>query len=128
MLWTFMEYISSGGRGVISEWYKELSIEAQAEFDDTLRFLAATPRSQWQRPEYSPLSKGISEIRFKANNKQYRPLGFFIAEKQQYVLVIGATKKMNVYTPADAIKTAGKRMKEIHEGRSEIIIYDQYEF
>jgi phage-related protein len=124
-----MEYVTGGGRGVVTEWYhKELSKAAGAEFDDVLRYLAITPRDDWKRPEYAPLSGGISEVRFKADRKEFRPLGFFLLESRQYVLLIGASKKMKTYDPPDAKKTAARRMKEVVEGRARIRIYDQYTF
>jgi phage-related protein len=103
-------------------------VRARAEFDDVLRYLSVTPRERWNRPEYSPLSDGISEIRFFADKIQYRPLGFFLMRANQYVLLIGASKKMQTYTPRDAKNTASRRMKEILEGRARIQIYDQYSF
>lgn len=137
-IWTFMEYVRGSGRGEITEWVKDLEDEPEAEFFDILRRLAVTPRDQWTRPEYSPLSEGISEIRFKGNKIQYRPLGFFISADgqegskvihiRQYVLLLGASKKMKVWTPKDAIDTAKRRKKDVLADRSRIRIYDQYSF
>ncbi len=119
-----MEFLTSGGRGVITDWYADLSVEAQQEFDTLLRFLAVTPRNMWTRPEYSPLTPEISELRFKANNVQHRPLGFFLIDLKQYVMVIGSTKKGKIYTPREAIDTARNRKQMISDGRSQIREYE----
>lgn len=123
--WTFMEFLTSSGRGVITEWYADdLTLEAQQEFDTILRFLAVTPRVLWTRPQYSPLTPEISEIRFRANNLQHRPLGFFRSEAKQYIMVVGATKKGRLYTPREALSTAIDRKNRILTRRSLIRTYD----
>ncbi len=126
-LWTFMEYVTSGGRGVITQWAsREIEIIAADEFHDTLRYLENTPRDLWVRPEYAPFDAEIGEIRFKSNGKPHRVFGFFLMTEKQYVMLIGATKDKNKYNPRDAEKTARRRRREVLDGRSGINEYKYY--
>ena len=43
MLWAFLECVTTGRRGVITEWYEEMPMEAQQDFDDLLRYLRSRP-------------------------------------------------------------------------------------
>lgn len=128
-LWAFMEFATLGQRRVITQWVaKDLAMEAEIELHDTLRFLSVTPRQLWTRPEYSPFDAEISEIRFKANGLQHRVFGFFLSDEKQYVMLIGAQKKMKIYDPRDAIETARKRRKLVLTDRSCIHEYTDYQF
>ena len=125
----FMEVVSWGQRGFVTDWYeKELELEAQEEFDGTLTILAATPRADWDRPPFSPLANGICEIRFFANGKQYRPLGWDGPEKNQFTILVGAYKKARTWKPPDARKIAEKRRTEVLNGIRKVRPYDQYKF
>lgn len=119
-----MEFITLGGRGVLSQWVdKEIEMEAEIEFHATLTVLAVTPRDLWTRPEYAPFDPQISEIRFFANQLQHRVFGFFLTEVSQYVMLVGATKKGRIYNPREAIDTARKRRNLIIADRSQINEY-----
>lgn len=118
-LWTFTEYLSFGGRGVISDWVKkDIEVPAKIEFRNTLTLLELTTRDLWVRPDYSPLDSEIGEIRFKANNLQHRVFGFLVLEEFKYIMLIGSTKKGSLYTPKDAIKTARERKDDVINKRS----------
>jgi hypothetical protein len=109
-IWTFMEFQTLGGRGVIEKWaLKEIEAGAEIEFHALLRALAVTPRDLWVRPDYAPFDPEIGEIRFFANKLQHRVFGFFLLEAKQYVMLVGATKKGKIYTPRDAEETARNR-------------------
>lgn len=119
-----MEFVTLGGRGVISQWVdKEIEFEAEIEFHSKLRVLAVTPRDLWNRPDYAPFNPEISEIRLKANRLEHRVFGFFLTEASQYVMLMGATKKGRIYTPRDAVDTALKRRKLIIADRSQLNEY-----
>jgi hypothetical protein len=103
-LWVFMERTTPSGRGVISDWYeKDIESEAQDDFDDILRNLAVTPRDLWVRPAYDTMTPEFGEIRFFANKLQHRVFGFFLEGTNQFVMLVGATKKGKNYTPRDAL-------------------------
>ena len=117
------------GRGVISDWYrKDIEPSAQEEFDRILPFLAVSPRELWVRPPYSPLTPEIGEIRFKANNLQHRVFGFFLEGTNQYVMLVGATKKGKQYTPDDALRNAPWYRTTVLANRRLIRKYDEHLF
>jgi hypothetical protein len=124
----FMEVLSSGGRGYITDWYQDLEVDAQAEFDQTLIVLAGMPRRLWTRPEFSPLEGGICEVRFFADGKQYRPLGCDGPGNNRFTILVGAYKKMFAWTPRDARETAKRRRQQVLSGSRRIRVYDQYSF
>lgn len=121
-LWTFLEFVTTGNRGVITEWYGGLAAEAQQDFDDLLRYLAVTPYRLWERPKYATISgfAGLGKLRFKANKIQYRPIGFFGPATGQFTLLIGAEERGNKWVPRDAPDQALRR-KGIAETDSERI-------
>ncbi|MFZ5453623.1 MAG: type II toxin-antitoxin system RelE/ParE family toxin [Thermodesulfobacteriota bacterium] len=57
----------------------------------------------------------IYEIIITINNIQYRPLGCYGPEKNEFTLLVGASKKGRVWSPKDAISTAMKMAKLIHQ-------------
>lgn len=120
-----MEYKSFGGRGVITKWVKKsIEIDAKDEFHDLLNYLRNVERDLWTRPEYAPFDPEISELRWDNDGKlQHRVFGFFLLEAKQYVMLVGATKKGKIYTPADAIQTARDRRKDVLKDKSLIMEY-----
>lgn len=119
-----MEFVTHNGRGVVAQWAdKEIEMEAEIEFHAMLRILAVTPRDLWTRPEYAPFDPEISELRFFANNLQHRVFGLFLLDVQQYVMLVGATKKGKIYNPREAVDTARKRRKLIINDRSQLREY-----
>lgn len=120
--------VSWGAKGYISEWYEDLELEAQVEFDNLLIELAATPRASWGMSDFKSLGGGIFELRFKAGGKQYRPLGYDGPRKHQFTILIGAYKKMKKWTPHEAPKTAIKRRKDVESGMSRVRPYGEHLF
>lgn len=116
-IWTFKVFISLGGRDTFDEWIKSLDINAQERIRGIIRHMSVTRR--WGRPFFDAIHgyEGIHEIRVKAKNIQYRPLGCFGPGPQTFTLLLGASKKVNVWFPKDAIKMAVKRRKLIFENR-----------
>jgi hypothetical protein len=113
-LWIIRTYVHARGTDAVEEW--GLAPSAHAVLDTALEFLAVRPREQWLRPEFDALhreGKGLCEIRFKHGNRQYRPLGFFGPGRNEFTIVIGATKKGSRWDPVNAIETAQKRRAEI---------------
>ena len=130
---TTARHREAGTGGVIAEWYrKDLSAQARAEFDGLLRRLSKYRAKDWNINDYKPLTgkhAGIYELRFKADKREYRPLGFVLpaadvgsADLDVLVLLIGAYKKMVTWTPHDARDTAISRKKEALADRS--ILYE----
>ena len=106
-----MEFVVGGNldRGVITEWYEELGIEAQEEFHARLKRLAILKRHLWARPLYALEKDGIGKIRFSGEKIQYRPLGWFGPEEGQFTLLFPAEERNNRFDPSDAVQQAIQR-------------------
>lgn len=128
-IWIFMERTTPSGRGVISDWYKkDIEAEAQDEFDDVLRNLAVTPRDLWIRPPYDTMTPEFGEIRFFSNRLQHRVFGFFLEGTNQFIMLVGATKKGETYTPRDALKNTPWYKTTVLTNRKLLIKYDKHNF
>jgi hypothetical protein len=124
-----------GEGGVISDWYrKELLPQARLRFDDLLRDLEKLRAKEWSPVDFFPLTgahSGISELRFTADKKEYRPLGLLLppadiggANLDVLVLLVGAYKKMGLWTPHGARDTAVGRRKLVLADRK--LLYDYH--
>jgi hypothetical protein len=70
---------------------------------------------EWRRPDFDLLSgkmKGVGEIRFKVD-KQYRILGFFGPGRNDFTMLIGASKKGSSYDPQSTLESALDRMAQV---------------
>lgn len=117
--------------GTLTDWYQdELSGTAQAEFDRVLRSLAKRPLSEWERPLYGILhhqGETFGEIRFdEKGKKQYRPMGCPVpkewrldADIEEFAIVVGASKKMKIWTPRSALDAAVEQNPRHSEERQE---------
>jgi len=114
-IWSFKVFVKLNGRDTFDEWITLLNVEAQERIRAMIRRLSVMKR--WEKPYFALLRghRDIGEIRVKANNIQYRPLGCFGPGPHVFTLLVGARKKMNVWSPPSAIKTAEKRQKLIFE-------------
>ena len=118
--WKFRDFLSSSGRNVIDEWYKDLPAAGRAEFDALLSALAVLPR--WGMPEFRVLTGSkkyahLSELRFKSANVQHRVPGF--VGVREYTMLIGCTHKQQVYSPTNALDTAATRRRQVLSGERE---------
>lgn len=116
-IWSFKVFVSLGGRDTFDEWIRSLDIEAQERIRAMIRRLSAM--RNWERPHFASLRghPGICEIIIKTKNKQCRPLGYRGPDPNTFTILIGASKKDNIWTPSNAIETAKKRRKLINEDR-----------
>ena len=119
-LWRFMDYCSPAGNNLIEAWYDDLLEEAQAEFDATLKTLSIT--EDWRgMSEFKHLGQdGLCEIRFKAANVQYRPLGFFGPGAKCFSIYVGSRKKGKIYDPPDALRLAIERRNKVSNGEASL--------
>lgn len=115
-----MDYYSPAGNNLIEEWYQDLSPNAKADFDTTLKTLSIT--SDWRDlREFKMLGQhGLGEIRFKSDNVQYRPAGYFGPGERTFSLYIGCKKKQKVYEPPDCFGLAEKRKSKLGRGEGEL--------
>lgn len=135
-LWTWKAFITDGGRNIYDEWIDGQSDSVIAEFITTLQYLDVRKRPEWSRPFFSQLTggkknkktgcNGLSEIRFKANNVQQRPLGDFNGH-MEYVILIFAIEKDSAFKPPTACETAKKRKALIlqNKDRADVIDFEK---
>lgn len=119
--WRFRDYCSPAGNNLIEGWYQNLPEEAQVEFDVVLKTLSIT--EDWRgMAEFKALGiDGLCEIRFKALNVQYRPLGYFGPGVKSFSIYVGCKKKGSVYTPPDAFDLADKRKGRVRRNEASLI-------
>jgi hypothetical protein len=79
VVWAFFGYETLAGGRPVQDWFDALLPEEKDEALDTLGYLQHLPLRLWSEPEYAPLGRGLSEIRFKVNslNETIRIYGFF---------------------------------------------------
>jgi len=119
-LWRFLDYCSPAGNNLIEEWYLDLPVVAQAEFDVTLKTLAIS--EDWRGlSEFKCLGRGgLCEIRFVAGKIQYRPAGLFGPGPKTFSIYVGCKKKGKVFDPPDAFELALKRSGRVLRGEASL--------
>jgi len=116
--WTFFDFAYLSGGTPISDWYNGLSERGQNIVNGLLK---ANHKIQnpmnWMgfRKYLKGQQKGIWELGFYAEDRQYRLLGVFNGEKRA-VFLMGCYHKSGNYTPPDAMYTALKRKNLLAKG------------
>ena len=100
-----------------------VSSTRKADFRVRLVYLASTPRVQWHKKQFRSLKKGVSEIKWTSDKKEWRALGFD-SKDGYFVVVRCCTHKQRVYDPTDCIDRAVKLKKEVEAGLWETYIYE----
>jgi hypothetical protein len=115
--WTFKVFIKANGRDAFEEWIEDQNAEAEESIRAMIRRLSNTRFELWGRPLTAQLRghQDIYEILVPTKDKQYRPLGCFGPGPQVFTLLVGASKKGNVWTPPNARETADKRCKLVYK-------------
>lgn len=114
------QFVRGDGTLEIESWYERQSKKVRARFDISLRYLAQRPREKWQRPDAAKLVKdgsGLYEIRFKENDVQYRPLGYFGPKNDDTEFTItmcNVIEKLDEFIPKDACRKALNRAKAVN--------------
>lgn len=101
---------------LIAEWLSGLPKKERLRIGTILAYLAGQ-RSWRNIPYIKKLTDcdDIYEIIITANNIQYRPLGCYGPGKNEFTLLVGATKKGHIGDPKDAKITAMKKAKIIRQ-------------
>lgn len=60
----------------------------------------------WVRPYYATLPNGIGEIRFEYKNVQYRPLGFWGPNRNEFTFLFFALEISDRFEPETALGIA----------------------
>jgi hypothetical protein len=115
MPWLFRTYVSPTGRNDVQKQVDKARDEIVEHFKARLRYLANTPKIDWHEPQAKKLSgvDDIYEIRFQAEKRQHRPLGFFGPGQSEFTILVWSEKKQGRYQPTDAIETAAKRRGQL---------------
>lgn len=130
MVYKIHRYTQAGGRSDVQETYDGGSAELKAELDVALEYLACRDRSEWRRPNAAKLAKthgyrDYFEIRFKADNVQQRPIGYFGPESGVFTILLWATEKGGKFRPADWYDKAERRRARIESGTDQSILLQQ---
>jgi len=120
--WSFHDYVE-GSNNPVEEWYaKSLADTGRFQFDSLLKNVATPDQHiHWLGFKYlkgEPKKERIWQLDFLADGRQYRALGVFGRIRRQAVLLLGCYHKGKTYTPPDALDTAVRRAKNLHEGRA----------
>jgi hypothetical protein len=132
-LWWLRDHMSPTGRRDVRNDYNRASEELQAAFDTHWEYLRVRPRDQWVRPAAHKLRpenggyREFFEFRFKSENTQQRPLGYFGQDPKHFTLLIWATEKGSKFVPLDAVKTCETRRNSIVEGKSTCVAWSKDE-
>jgi hypothetical protein len=116
--WLIRCYCNESGRDLFDKDYREQDAAVRAKFRAVLNGLVAQPNIEgWKRPNgFDRLSgkyRDLGKLRFKVQNVQHRPLGFFGPTEMTYTLLIWATERDSKYDPPDVRDTALKRMNSV---------------
>jgi hypothetical protein len=115
------EIVGSGqADGEISTWIAS-NAAAKAAFRVRAENLAKTNRALWNKTQFRKIEDVLFEIKWNADNIQWRALGFDY--KGFFVMVLGCTHKGTVYNPPDWKKTALRRIREVKNGQWKCIEY-----
>ena len=116
--WRFLTYVSPHGRNDSQKTIDRYDDLAQQAFSRAIAHLAICTRDKWDEPHAKKL-KGkhqLYEVRFPANRRSTRAVGFFGPAPRQFTITLICFHKANVYTPHDAINIAAKRAEQVQGG------------
>ncbi|MFM0326066.1 hypothetical protein [Caballeronia glebae] len=132
--WRLHDYETSAGKREVRKHYERESEEVQAAFDLHWEYLEVRDRSEWVRPnahKLRPEFKGgfrdFFEFRFKADNVQQRPLGFFGPDNGVFTLLVFATEKGSKFVPQNAYGMCCDRRETLIEGGGRSVPWDENE-
>lgn len=121
--WNFRVYVSPTGRKDVQQTIDDYDDYAREAFIRAVEHLAITPKNQWQEPQAKKLKNEdpIYEIRYKADSRATRALGYFAQDGCTFVVVLVCFHKGRVYTPPGAFKSAHSRIGQIQKGTASTV-------
>lgn len=113
-MWTYRCYVKRDCPNLWEKWYVE-NPTLQGAHDRV--FYVLEQRNPWTGPNYKRLEdrKGLCEVKFQANNVQWRIFGFFSGNSKEFVVLGVGNHKGKVYKPKSILDTCSKRMKEVQD-------------
>jgi hypothetical protein len=127
--WTFMSYVTDGGRVITEDWDTQQTFEAEIALDTFIKSNRKT-KSYTNWPEWrhkmhgKPGKAGVSEFGFKSGGKEYRILCTFKG-KMCIVILCMAFHKQKVWDPSDTEKTVTDRAKEVKNGTATLKVLEK---
>lgn len=114
-VWLIRCYCNESGNDLFAKAYREQAPAVRAQFRAVLNGLRAQATIEgWNRPNgFDRLSgkyRELGKLRFRVQNVQHRPLGFFGPADKTFTLLAWATERDWKFDPADVRDTALKRM------------------
>ena len=102
------------GADVVTIWYENHQNlpGVRARLDAIMFHLRCENREGWTRPYYDTLRDGVGEVRFKVNGINYRALGFFGPNRNDFTFLLFATKT-DRFDPVNAIDIAVERRLQV---------------
>lgn len=118
LLWRFETYVSANGRQDVQDSINRYGDYAREAFSRQVAHLAVSTLDQWHEPYAKKLKNEnpLYEIRYKADNRATRALGYFRKNRRCFTILLIASHKGNVYTPPNAFKSAHIRARHIEDG------------
>jgi len=114
--WEVRCFCNARGDDLFDRDYTRQTFEVQAEFRATLNgLLAQVDITGWCRPNGFDRLRGrkyrdLGKLRFRVENVQHRPLGFFGMQRRMFILLIWATERDGKFDPPNVRDTALQRM------------------
>ena len=109
----------------LDDWLGDLGEESENELVATLEGLQVLPRHFWKRPQFDLLSgrhyRGIGEVIFKGDNKQYRIFGYFPPQAGYFTMLHACIKQRSQIR--NDMDLAARRKKKLECGQGRV-----YEF
>jgi hypothetical protein len=116
--WRFRTYVDPRGKREVQAVIDAYDPYGREAFSRAVAHLAVTPKAQWHEPQARKLRNEdpLYEIRYKANRRQERALGWFLEEEGIFVIVLICNHKDKIYVPPDAFGIAKRRIAQIRAG------------
>lgn len=124
-----MDYVSEAGTNLIQKWSrKALSVQGCEDLQEMLNMLSK--QRVWTEPHFKSLSgnhlQGIGEIRFKSERGiPLRVAGMKGNISGQYILLVGFSKKQNIFDPPKALELARDRKRLLENGKGTICEHEE---
>ena len=124
MGWSFCDYISASGAQPIRKALDAIPDAARARIDDRLGQMRDL--DVWS-PKWASAYKGrpgIIELRIKASDVQYRPLGMHHPTKRMTFVLLNVAIEKGDEIRASELDVAEKRRKEVLTNPNQVIPHD----
>ena len=118
LLWRFETFVSPTDRQDVQDSINRYGDKAEMAFSRAVMHLAVSTFDHWHEPYAKKLKNEnpLYEIRYKADNKATRAIGYFRKNSRCFTILLIASHKGTVYTPPDAFKSAHFRARQIEDG------------